>query len=139
MEGPSPAAGCGLSCPMGRSVPGAVVRLLPGADAHGMTTGVAAPLSGAGLPGGGASAVAAAGLCPETEGEIGLSPETGTTNPQDLSPGPGVAPDLMTGSDIVEVELIPNQMIFLPFKSGYVWAKVSFLNDVMIHILEFVF
>jgi len=126
MEGRSLAAECGLSYPMGRSAPGAAAPLHLGADAHEMTTGAAAPLSDADLPGGGASAVAAAGLSPETEGEIGLCPETGTTNPQDLSPGPGVAPDLMTESDIVEVELIPNRTIFLPLNQVMDGQKFHF-------------
>lgn len=95
---------------MARSAPGAADRLLRGADAHVTTVIVAvARQLDAGPLGGGVSVVAAADLCPGTEGEIGLSPEIGTTNPQDLSLDREVAPDPTTGSKMdVETHTKPD-------------------------------
>jgi len=98
MEGLCAAAESVLSCPTGRSAPGAVDLRHLGAAGHGMTAGGAARPYGADLLGGGASAAVAAGLCQETAAEIGLYPEKGTISPQDHSHALGVAPGRMTGS-----------------------------------------
>lgn len=80
---------------MVRNARGAADLPPPGAVALDVMTtaagAVGARLSDAALLGGGASAAVAAGLCHETEEEIGLSPETGTINLQDPSQGPGAA------------------------------------------------
>jgi len=113
MEEPCVAPECVLSCPLVKNAPEAADHLrLGAADVKAavaaiaaMTdeTGVAVLPSDADRQGGGASAVVAAGLfqLQETDGEIGLFPEIGTINPQDLSHAQGVAPGLVIGSEII--------------------------------------
>jgi len=104
---------CALSCPLVKNAPEAAGHLRLGvagvkgeeAVIAAMTdeTVVAVLPSDADHQGGGASAVVAAGLfqLQETGGGIGLSPEIGTINPQDLSHAQGVAPGLVIGSEII--------------------------------------
>lgn len=113
MEEPCVAPECVLSCPRVKNAPEAADHLrlgvagVKGAEVviAAMTgeTAVAVLPSDADHQGGGASAVVAAGLfqLQETGGEIGLFPETGTINPQDLSHAQGVAPGLMIESEII--------------------------------------
>lgn len=105
MEEPCVALECVLSCPLVKNAPEAVDHLRLGVvDAlakAGMTAAAAVLLSDADHQGGGASAVVAAGLFQETGGEIGLFPEIGTINPQDLSHAQGVAPGPMIESEFI--------------------------------------
>jgi len=113
MEEPCVAPECVLSCPLAKNAPEAAAHLrlgvagVKGAEAAiaVMTDEIAVAVlpSDADHQGGGASAVVAAGLfqLQETGGEIGLFPEIGTINPQDLSHAQGVAPGLMIESEII--------------------------------------
>jgi len=109
MEEPCVALECAWSCPLVKNAPEAADHLRLGvvdapAMAAAMTDAAAVRLSDADHQGGGASAVAAAGLfqLQETGGEIGLFPEIGTLgNPQDLSHAQGVAPGLMIESEFI--------------------------------------
>jgi len=107
MEEPCVALECVLSCPLVRNAPEAADHLRLGAvDARAamvaaMTDAAAVRPSDADHQGGGASAVVAAGLFLETGGEIGLFPEIGTINPQDLSHAQGVAPGPMIESEFI--------------------------------------
>lgn len=97
MEGLCVAVGCVWSYLLARSVAALGVLPLHGAGVleTETTTGGVAHHPDADPHAGGASAAAVAGLSPETGGERGPSPGTGTTNLRDLSLDQEAAPGLM--------------------------------------------